>query len=255
MRLIDKWLAAGVIEDGNWSATEVGSPQGASVSPLLANVYLHYVLDLWAEHWRRRQSHGDVIIVRFADDFIVGFEHEQDARRFLDELRERLARFGLELHPDKTRLIEFGRFAAGRRRARGQGKPEAFDFLGFTHICGKTKTGRFWLRRITISKRLRVKLREVNDQLKRRRHQPIPVQGQWLRSVVQGHFAYYAVPGNLDAVSAFRFQVTRHWLRALRRRSQRTRVTWARMGRLETRWLPKVRAMHPFPQARFAART
>jgi RNA-directed DNA polymerase len=255
LRLIDKWLAAGVIEDGNWSATEVGSPQGASVSPLLANVYLHYVLDLWAEHWRRRQSHGDVIIVRFADDFIVGFEHEQDARRFLDELRERLARFGLELHPDKTRLIEFGRFAAGRRRARGQGKPETFDFLGFTHICGKTKTGRFWLRRITISKRLRVKLREVNDQLKRRRHQPIPVQGQWLRSVVQGHLAYYAVPGNLDAVSAFRFQVTRHWLKALRRRSQRTRITWARMNRIATRWLPKVRAMHPFPEARFAART
>jgi RNA-directed DNA polymerase len=255
LRLIDKWLAAGVIEDGNWSATEVGSPQGASVSPLLANVYLHYVLDLWAEHWRRRQSHGDVIIVRFADDFIVGFEHEQDARRFLDELRERLARFGLELHPDKTRLIEFGRFAAGRRRARGQGKPETFDFLGFTHICGKTKTGRFWLRRITISKRLRVKLREVNDQLKRRRHQPIPVQGQWLRSVVQGHLAYYAVPGNLDAVSAFRFQVTRHWLKALRRRSQRTRITWARMNRIATRWLPKVRAMHPFPEVRFAART
>jgi RNA-directed DNA polymerase len=255
LRLIDKWLAAGVIEDGNWSATEVGSPQGASVSPLLANVYLHYVLDLWAEHWRRRQSHGDVIIVRFADDFIVGFEHEQDARRFLDELRERLARFGLELHPDKTRLIEFGRFAAGRRRARGQGKPETFDFLGFTHICGKTKTGRFWLRRITISKRLRVKLREVNDQLKRRRHQPIPVQGQWLRSVVQGHFAYYAVPGNLDAVSGFRFQVTRHWLKALRRRSQRTRITWARMNRIATRWLPKVRAMHPFPEVRFAART
>jgi group II intron reverse transcriptase/maturase len=255
LRLIDKWLAAGVIEDGNWSQTVEGSPQGASASPLLANVYLHFVFDLWADWWRRRHAHGDVIIVRFADDITVGFEYEEDAQRFWADLRERLATFGLELHPDKTRLIEFGRFAAGRRRARGLGKPETFDFLGFTHICGKTRTGRFWLRRITISRRLRAKLREVNDQLKRRRHQPIPVQGQWLRSVVQGHLAYYAVPGNLDAVSAFRFQVTRHWLKALRRRSQRTRITWARMNRIATRWLPKVRATHPFPEVRFAART
>lgn len=255
LRLVGKWLAAGVVEDGEWSATEEGSPQGASVSPLLANVYLHYVLDLWADWWRRRHAHGDVIIVRWADDFIVGFEHEQDARRFLDELRERFARFGLELHPDKTRLIEFGRHAARDRAARGLGKPETFDFLGFTHICAKSKTGRFWLKRVTISKRLRAKLREVNDQLKHRRHQPIPVQGRWLRSVVQGHLAYYAVPGNTDAVKAFRHQVTRHWFKALRRRSQRTRMTWERMGRLATRWLPKVRAMHPFPEARFAART
>jgi RNA-directed DNA polymerase len=255
LRLVDKWLAAGVIEDGEWSATEEGSPQGASISPLLANVYLHYVLDLWADWWRRRHAHGDVIIVRWADDFIVGFEHEQDARRFLDELRERFARFGLELHPDKTRLIEFGRRAARDRAARGLGKPETFDFLGFTHICATSKTGRFWLKRITISKRLRAKLREVNDQLKRRRHQPIPVQGRWLRSVVRGHLAYYAVPGNTDAVKAFRHQVTRHWFKALRRRSQRTRTTWERMSRLATRWLPKVRAMHPFPEVRFAART
>jgi group II intron reverse transcriptase/maturase len=255
LRLVDKWLAAGVIEDGEWSATEQGSPQGASASPLLANVYLHYVLDLWADWWRRRQAHGDVIIVRWADDFIVGFEHEQDARRFLAELRERFARFGLELHPDKTRLIEFGRHAAQRRRGRGEGKPETFDFLGFTHICAKSRSGRFWLRRITVSKRMRAKLREVGDKLKRRRHQPIPVQGQWLASVVRGHAAYYAVPGNTDAVSSFRYQVTRHWLAALRRRSQRTRMTWARMGRLATRWLPKVRAMHPFPAVRFAART
>ena len=255
LRLVGKWLAAGVVEDGEWSATEEGSPQGASVSPLLANVYLHYVLDLWADWWRRRHAHGDVIIVRWADDFIVGFEQEQDARRFLDELRERFARFGLELHPDKTRLIEFGRHAARDRAARGLGKPETFDFLGFTHICAKSKTGRFWLKRVTISKRLRAKLREVNDQLKHRRHQPIPVQGRWLRSVVQGHLAYYAVPGNTDAVKAFRHQVTRHWFKALRRRSQRTRMTWERMGRLATRWLPKVRAMHPFPEARFAART
>jgi hypothetical protein len=248
-------LAAGVIEDGEWSQTVEGAPQGASASPLLANVYLHHVFDLWADWWRRQHARGDVIIVRFADDITVGFEYEEDARRFWADLRERLAKFGLELHPDKTRLIEFGRYAARRRQARGLGKPETFDFLGFTHICGKTRTGRFWLRRITISKRLRAKLREVNDQLKRRRHQPIPVQGQWLRSVVQGHLAYYAVPGNLDAVSAFRFQVTRHWLKALRRRSQRTRITWARMNRIATRWLPKVRATHPFPEVRFAART
>ena len=196
-----------------------------------------------------------MIIVRFADDFIVGFEYEEDARRFLVELRERLARFGLDLHPDKTRLIEFGRRAARSRAQRGLGKPETFDFLGFTHICGKSKSGRFWLRRVTISKRMRAKLREVNDQLKRRRHQPIPVQGQWLRSVVQGHRAYYAVPGNTDAIAAFRTQVTRHWYQALRRRSQRTRITWTRMNRIASRWLPRARAVHPFPDVRFAART
>jgi RNA-directed DNA polymerase len=255
LRLIDKWLAAGVIEDGEWSRTMEGSPQGASASPLLANVYLHYVLDVWADYWRRRNAHGDVIIVRFADDFIVGFEYEEDARRFLVELRERLAGFGLELHPDKTRLIEFGRHAARRRAARGLGKPETFDFLGFTHICAKSRSGWFWLRRITISKRMRAKLREVNDQLKRRRHEPIPVLGRWLRSVVQGHMNHYAVPGNTDAVREFRTQVTRHWLKALRRRSQRTRITWTRMNRIVTRWLPKARATHPFPGVRFAART
>jgi group II intron reverse transcriptase/maturase len=255
LRLIDKWLAAGVIEDEQWSATEEGSPQGASISPLLANLYLHHVFDLWAEWWRRRRAHGDVIVVRFADDFIVGFEHEQDARRFWAELRERFARFGLELHPDKTRLIEFGQRAARDRAARGLGKPETFDFLGFTHICAKSQTGRFWLKRITVAKRLRAKLREVNGQLKRRRHEPIAMQGRWLRSVVQGHLAYYAVPGNSDAVKAFRHQVTRHWFQALRRRSQRRRINWERMGRIATRWLPKVRAMHPFPEVRFAART
>ena len=255
LRLVDKWLAAGVVEDGNWSQTVQGSPQGASVSPLLANAYLHYVLDLWADWWRHCHARGDVIIVRWADDFIVGFEHEDDARRFLVELRERFARFGLELHPDKTRLIEFGRYAAANRAARGLGKPETFDFLGFTHLCGKTRKGRFWLRRITIAKRMRAKLREVNDQLKVRRHQPIPVQGQWLASVVRGHQAYYAVPGNTDAIAAFRTEVTRCWYKALRRRSQRTRLDWVRMNRYVTRWLPPVRVMHPFPEARFAART
>jgi group II intron reverse transcriptase/maturase len=255
LRLIGKWLTAGVVEDGQWTAGEEGSPQGASVSPLLANVYLHYVYDLWVDWWRRRHARGQVMTVRFADDFIVGFEYEEDARRFLAELRERFAKFGLELHPDKTRLIEFGRHAARQRRSRGLGKPETFDFLGFTHICAKSRSGWFWLKRITISKRVRAKLREVNDQLKQRRHQPIPVQGQWLRSVLQGHAAYYAVPGNTDAVSAFRYHVTQHWFKALRRRSQRTRINWTRMNRIATRWLPQVRVMHPFPEARFAART
>ncbi|MGI8310904.1 group II intron reverse transcriptase/maturase [Saccharopolyspora hattusasensis] len=255
LRLIDKWLAAGVVEDGNWSQTGKGAPQGASVSPLLANVYLHYVFDLWAQWWRRRHARGDVIIVRFADDFTAGFEYQEDAQRFLADLRERFAKFGLELHPDKTRLIEFGRHAAWRRAARGLGKPETFDFLGLTHQCGKTRNGRFWLRRVTISKRMRAKLREVKEELKRRRHEPIPDQGQWLRSVVQGHLAYYAVPGNIQAVAAFRTQVTRHWYKALRRRSQRTRITWPRMNRLAYHWLPPARKMHPFPDVRFDAKT
>ena len=255
LRLIDKWLAAGVIEDGTWSQTMRGSPQGASASPLLANVYLHHVLDLWVDWWRRHRAHGDVIIVRWADDFVVGFEHERDARRFWAELAQRFARFGLELHPDKTRLIEFGRFAAGNRKARGLGKPETFDFLGLTHICGKDRGGRFRLRRITIAKRMRAKLKAVKDELRRRRHHPIPEQGRWLRSVVQGHMNYYAVPGNTPAVKAFRDQVTRHWRKALGRRSQKARVTWERMHRIAVRWLPKVRVMHPYPSVRFAART
>jgi RNA-directed DNA polymerase len=255
LRLIDKWLAAGVIEDGQWTASDQGSPQGASVSPLLANVYLHYVLDLWADWWRRHRAHGDVIIVRWADDFIVGFEHEQDARRFWAELAERFAEFGLELHPDKTRLIEFGRFAAERRRKRGSGKPETFDFLGFTHICGKGRNGRFLLRRITIAKRMQAKLKAVKQELRRRRHQPIRAQGQWLRSVAQGHMAYYSVPGNTRAVGAFRHQLARHWWRALRRRSQRGRVCWERMRQIATQWLPQVRVIHPYPKVRFAAKT
>jgi RNA-directed DNA polymerase len=222
---------------------------------LLANVYLHYVFDWWAQWWRRRYAHGDMIIVRFADDFVAGFEHQADAQRFLADLRERFAKFGLELHPGKTRLIEFGRHAARARAARGAGKPETFDFLGFTHMCGKTKTGRFWLKRKTISKRMRAKLAEVKDQLKRRRHLPIPEQGRWLGSVVRGHLAYYAVPGNTDAVAAFRTEATRHWYKALRRRSQRTRLNWTRMNRLATRWLPPARITHPFPSVRFDART
>jgi hypothetical protein len=212
------------------------------------------VFDLWAQWWRNRFAAGDVVIVRFADDFTVGFEYQEDAQRFWADLRERFAKFGLDLHPDKTRLIEFGRLVAWRRKARGLGKPETFDFLGFTHFCGFTKGGRFWLRRITIRKRMQAKLREVNNQLKRRRHQPIPKQGKWLRSVVTGHLAYYAVPGNTDAVAAFRTQVSRHWFKALRRRSQRTRLNWNRMDRLITKWLPPARVRHPFPDARFDAR-
>ena len=196
LRLIQKWLSAGVIEDGTWTASEQGTPQGASASPLLANVYLHYVFDLWAQQWRKRHAHGDVIIVRFADDFVVGFQHQADAKRFLEDLRERFAKFCLELHPDKTRLIEFGRFAAERRQERGLGKPETFDFLGFTHICAKTRDGHFWLAHHD-PKRMRAKLHEVKTSCMRRRHQPIPEQGRWLGSVVRGHFAYYAVPGNI----------------------------------------------------------
>jgi RNA-directed DNA polymerase len=255
LRLLRKWLKAGVIENGKWSQTLEGAPQGASASPLLANVYLHYVLDLWADWWRKRYAHGDVIIVRFADDFIAGFEHQADAQRFLEDLRERFAKFALELHPGKTRLIEFGRHAARRRKARGLGKPETFDFLGFTHICGKTRSGRFGLRRYTISKRMRAKLHEVRKELWRRRHLPVPEQGRWLGSVVRGHCAYYAVPGNSKAIRAFRDQVTRHWHRALRRRSQRTRLNWERMDRLATRWLPQARISHPWPSVRFDART
>src|SRR5512135_333913 len=254
LRLIRKWMTAGVIEDGNWSETDEGSPQGASISPLLANVYLHYVFDLWADWWRRRYAHGDVIIVRFADDFVVGFQH-LGAKRFLKDLRERFAKFSLELHPDKTRLIEFGRFAASNRRKRGLGKPETFDFLGFTHVCGKTRDGRFWLRRITIKKRMRAKLKQVKAELRRRRHWPIPEQGRWLASVLRGHFNYYAVPGNIDSVSAFRDQVRWLWRESLRRRSQRHRMTWARYSRIADRWLPSARIVHPYPSVRFAART
>jgi RNA-directed DNA polymerase len=254
LRLIWKWLRAGVIEDGKWSQTETGTAQGASASPLLANVYLHYVFDQWADQWRRRHAHGDVIIVRYADDYIVGFQHERDAKQFLADLRGRLTKFCLELAPEKTRLIQFGRFAAQQRQQRGLGKPESFSFLGFTHLCSKTKNGRFMLKRITVAKRMQAKLREVKEELKRRRHQPIPAQGQWLGSVVRGHLAYYAVPGNSDAVIAFHKQATRHWYRALRRRSQRHRLNWQRMSRIAARWLPPPRRMHPFPNDRFDAK-
>ncbi len=255
LRLVSKWLRAGVIEQGIRTVSDQGTPQGATISPLLANVYLHYVLDLWVGQWRRRHAHGDVIIVRYADDFIVGFQHRDDAQRFLDDLRRRLAQFALELNDDKTRLIEFGRFAAVDRAARGLGRPETFGFLGFTHACAKTKSGRYMVKRITISKRMRAKLREVKASLMARRHLPIPEQGRWLASVLRGHFAYFAVPANSNAIRGFRDQAIRHWLHALRRRSQRSRLDWTRMGRLAARWLPTVRITHPWPAARFDAKT
>jgi group II intron reverse transcriptase/maturase len=255
VRLIQKWLSAGVLHDGNWTASEEGAPQGATISPLLSNLYLHYVLDLWVQQWRSRHARGDVVIVRFADDFLVGFEHRNDAERFHAELRKRLAEFSLELHSEKTRLVQFGRYAAPNRARRGLGLPDTFDFLGFTHICGKSRNGDFLLRRHTMRKRLRSKLLEVKAELQRRRHLPIPEQGRWLGAVVRGHANYYGVPGNLDAVAAFRTQATRHWRRALLRRSQRDRTSWSRMNRLATRWLPPARVMHPWPEKRFDVRT
>ena len=254
LRLVMKWLNAGVLEDGKLSDSGEGTPQGGSLSPLLANVYLHYVLDLWVDHWRKTQARGNVIITRFADDFIVGFQYQDDAERFLEELRGRLAKFSLELHPDKTRLIEFGPHAARLRKARGEGKPETFTFLGFRHIARMNRQGRFWVQRITDKKKMTAKLKSVKAELMRRRHLPVPEQGRWLASVIKGHEAYYAVPGNAEAVQAFRYHVTRHWRFALSRRSQKGRVTWERMSRLARRYLPTTRIRHPWPRARFAAR-
>jgi group II intron reverse transcriptase/maturase len=256
LRLIQKWLNAGVVENGTWAACDEGTPQGATVSPLLANVYLHYAFDQWAERWRRRCARGNVILVRYADDFIVGFEHREDAERFQAELSQRLAKFGLELKAEKTRLIEFGRYAAQRRQERGLGKPETFDFLGFTHICGKTRDGRrFALKRKTSAKKMRAKLKEVKAELIRRMHLPIPEVGRWLERVVRGHHRYYAVPGNLKAIHQFDDQITRDWFQALRRRSQTEHTTWARMNRLAEKWLPQPRVLHPYPAQRFAVRT
>jgi RNA-directed DNA polymerase len=255
LRLIQKWLAAGVIEKGSWTACEEGVPQGASASPLLANVYAHYVFDLWAHQWRRRQARGDVVIVRFADDAVVGFEHREDAERFWADLRDRLAKFGLELNAEKTRLLRFGRFAAQQRQERGLGKPETFSFLGFTHVCAQSRKGRFKLMRITDSKRARAKLRVLKDELRWRRHQPVPEQGLWLASVLRGHYNYYAVPDNSEALRAFRDEVARLWRQALSRRSQKAHVNWERMSRLADRWLPRPHILHPWPEQRFDART
>ena len=255
LRLIQKWLAAGVIEDGEWSKTEAGTAQGASVSPLLSNVFLHYVFDLWAEQWRRRNARGDVILVRFADDYVAGFEHRDDAERFLADLRERFAKFALELHPEKTRLIEFGRFAAERRAARGLRKPDTFEFLGFTYICAKGRGGRFKVKRITSKKKMRSKLHAVKAEMRLRMHHPIPEQGRWLARVLQGHYNYYAVPDNIEALRGFRERVIRHWRHTLSRRSQNGRITWERTRRLADQWLPQPRILHPWPNVRFDART
>ncbi len=255
VRLIQKWLSAVVLEDGKRIRSEVGTVQGGSISPLLANVYLHYVFDLWIQRWRKKQARGDVVVVRWADDFVVGFQHREEAERFLAELRERFAKFGLELHPDKTRLIEFGRFADSNRRGRGEGKPESFDFLGFTHCCARTRAGKFTVLRRTMRKRLRAKLKEVKTELRRRMHDPVPEQGAYLRSVLRGHFRYYGVPLNGPALQAFLYSVGRIWCRALRRRSQRHRLNWTRMRRLIHRWFPNPRICPPYPLVRFGVVT
>lgn len=251
LRLIGKWLRAGVSEEGQWSRTKVGTPQGAVISPLLANIYLHYVLDLWVDNWRKKVR-GDVIIVRYADDWIAGFQDRDEAQLFLQQLEERLAKFGLEMHPEKTRLIEFGRFAIPNRKKRGEGKPETFDFLGFTHICAiAVRTKRFIIRRKTIAKRLRAKLKEVREEIVRRMHVPVPQQGSWLRSVVNGHFNYFAVPGNTRSIDAFRTQVIRSWFWALRHRSHKARsLTWDRFKRLVATWIPTATVRHLYPNER-----
>jgi len=252
VRLIQKWLKAGVSEDGEWSGTVVGTPQGATVSPLLANIYLHYVLDLWVEAWRKRHARGEVYIVRYADDFVMGFQHRSDAEAFHQELEVRMGKFGLELNTEKTRLIEFGRFAAENRAKRDEGKPESFEFLGFTHICARRrKDGCFTVRRKTIAKRLRRKVKEVTRELKRIRHSPVPEQGKWLRSVITGYYNYHAVPGNSQALNRFRELLASAWLQALRRRSQKGRkLTWARMQKLLETWFPRAQILHSYPNQR-----
>jgi group II intron reverse transcriptase/maturase len=255
VRLIHQWLRAGVLEDGERRRSERGTVQGGSISPLLANVYLHYVFDLWVQRWRRTEARGDVVVVRYADDFVVGFEHREDAQRFLDDLRARVARFSLALHPDKTRLVEFGRHAARQRRARGVGNPETFNFLGFTHVCSHTRKGWFMVVRQTMRQRWQAKLREVKAELRRRLHDPVPDVGAYLRAVVHGHVRYYGVPLNTPALRAFRWAIGRLWYRVLRRRSQRSRLTWDRMARLIARWLPPAVVCHPYPLVRLGVLT
>lgn len=252
LRLIRKWIRAGVSEDGEWSRTEVGTPQGSVISPLLSNIYLHYVLDQWVTEWRKNKAIGEVIIVRYADDFVMGFQYRREAERFLGKMKERFDQYGLEIHREKTRLIEFGRFAEANRTERGEGKPETFDFLGFTHICSRTQKGNcFTIRRKTIAKRLRTKLKEVREAIIRRRHEPVPVLGKWLRSVIQGHLNYFAVPGNRKAIDRFRTEINRAWLFALRRRSQKSRnLTWDRIKRLIKTWIPTAKTQHPYPNQR-----
>ena len=253
LRLIQKWLNAGVMEEGKWSDTKTGSPQGSVVSPLLANIYLHYAFDLWVNAWRKKWAHGEVVVIRYADDTVLGFQHQAEADRFLESLRKRLEKFGLELHPEKTRRIEFGRFAEPNRERRGEGKPETFDFLGFTHISGKNSKGHFTVRRRTVRKRMRSKLRQIKQQLRERMHDPVPQTGEWLKSVVQGYFNYHAVPGNMESLNVFRHRVTRLWRRVLLRRGGKRRPNWARVNRLVEYWLPTPCVLHPYPEVRFAA--
>jgi group II intron reverse transcriptase/maturase len=255
IRLIQKWLKAGVMEQGQWSETEEGSPQGAVISPVLANLYLHHVLDLWVKAWRKKQARGDMIIVRYADDAVLGYERRDDAEQFLEQLQERLAKFGLDLHPKKTRLIEFGRFAAERREKRGEGKPETFNFLGFTHICGMNhQTGKFTILRKTIGKRMAAKLKEIRVQLRKRMHARVPGTVKWLQQVVQGYFQYHAIPGNCARLQAFRSDVLWSWLQTLRRRSQRSRMTWKRFKDRLDCLLPPVQVLQPYPDMRFDAK-
>ena len=254
LRLIRRWLKAGVSEDGQWSETKLGTPQGAVISPLLANLYLHYVFDVWADVWRRKQATGDVIIVRYADDLVLGFQHRAEAVRFLGDFRERLAKFGLELHPEKTRLIEFGRFAARDRTQQGKGKPETFNFLGFTHYCGRRhKTDTFTVWRLTAKQRMVAKLKAIRTELRRRLHDRPSLVGAWLRKVVSGYYQYYAVPGNIERLRIFRMRVSRLWHNVLVRRSQRARKRWEQFAPLFDRWLPYPRTLHSYPHARFCA--
>jgi RNA-directed DNA polymerase len=255
VRLIQKWLKAGVMEDGEWHETEEGSPQGSVISPILANLYLHYVLDLWVKQWREKQVRGEVIIVRYADDAVLGFEHRQEAERFLEQLRERLGKFGLELHPEKTRLIEFGRYAMERRKKRGEGKPETFNFLGFTHISGTShKTGYFTVQRRTIGKRMAAKLKDIRAKLRVRMHASPATTGKWLVQVVRGYFQYHAIPGNWARLKAFRNDVLRIWFQALRRRSQRSRLSWQRFREGLGSMLPPIQILQPYPNERFDAK-
>jgi RNA-directed DNA polymerase len=251
IRLIQKWLNAGVLEEGKRMVSEIGTVQGGSISPLLANIYLHYVFDLWIEQWRKRRAKGDVLIVRFADDFVVGFQHRKEAEQLLNELRERFGKFGLKLHPEKTRLIEFGRFAVQNRKARGEGKPETFNFLGFTHCCGTDQSGKFTVIRKTMRQRMLKKLKEVNLELRRRMHQPVDEQGRYIRALIRGHVRYYGVPFNSRAIRAFRAMVIRLWKKWLSRRSQKGYLNWDRMTCYIDRWVPPAVICHPYPSARF----
>ena len=255
VRMILKWMRAGVVEDGQWFETKEGTPQGAVVSPLLANLYLHYVLDLWVTAWRKKVARGDVIVVRYADDAVLGFQYREEAEKFLEELRERVRKFGLELHPEKTRLIEFGRYATERRAKRGEGKPETFNFLGFTHICGKNhKTGNFQVYRKTIGKRMAAKLKEIRQKLRERLNEKTKGTTEWLQAVVRGYFQYHAVPRNEERLKAFRHEVLRMWWWHLRRRSQRSRWTWERFQEILGHLIPEVEILHPYPEVRFASK-